>query len=194
VPYSLSRDPAWTKLDIFNSAACPGRWQTARTESVGLGHLGQPCQRPWTSSAASAILTIIDNRQKLCTLLAKGFNAYMERPWPLSAPKGGLRSSPKDRKGIVAFGRPATPWPISTPTATGVELNLAWGIPKSWPPVWAGVPARRFPGKPAKRLLQHHLRSKGLPHQDGVFQPPDGFNHCHETLIKTARIKATAPT
>ena len=128
----------------------------------------------------------IDNRQKLCTLWQKGFNAYMEKALALSAPKGGPSIVPKNRKGALsAFGQASHAMADFYAHSNWVELNLALGDTEKLAPLF-GPECRPqdFPESLQSGYYNIIYGPKGCSHQDGVFQPPDGFNHCHETLNK----------
>jgi hypothetical protein len=128
----------------------------------------------------------IDNRQKLCKLWQKGFNTYMEKAMALSAPKDGPVIFPKDRKGALsAFGQASHAMADFYAHSNWVELNLAQGETEKLAPLFGlECSPEDFPEGLQSGYYNIIYGLKGCPLKDGMFQPPDGFGQCHETLNK----------
>ena len=165
-------------------------------DALGDGKTLSPKALEWVASAnvASDLDQIsserhfdnIDNRQKLCKLWQKGFNTYMEKALALSAPKDGPNIRPKNRKGALsAFGQASHALADFYAHSNWVELKLAQGDCEQLAPLF-GQECRPedFPEGLQSGYYNIVYGLKGCPQKDGMFQPPEGFEHCHETLNK----------
>ena len=128
----------------------------------------------------------IDNRQKLCTLWQKGLNTYMEKALLLSAPKAGPTIQPKNRKAALsAFGQASHALADFYAHSNWLELNLAQGNTEKLAPLFGpGCNPQDFPDGLQSGYFNIVYGLKGCPQKDGLYQPPEGFEHCHETLNK----------
>ncbi|MDR3573117.1 MAG: hypothetical protein P4L50_04610 [Anaerolineaceae bacterium] len=165
-------------------------------DALGDGKTLSPKALEWITSANLAMdldqlsserhFDNIDNRQKLCILWQKGFNTYMQKALALSAPKADTDLTPKNRqRALSAFGQASHALADFYAHTNWVELHLALGDTETLAPLF-GTECRPqdFPEGLQSGYFNIVHGLKGCPHKDGVFQPPHGFEHCHETLNK----------
>jgi hypothetical protein len=128
----------------------------------------------------------IDTCQKLCKMWQKGLNAYMEKALALSAPRHGPSIQPKNRKAALsAFGQASHALADFYAHSNWLELHLASGESEKLAPLFGPeCKAEDFPDGLQSGYFNIVYGLKGCPQKDGLFQPPDGFKHCHETLNK----------
>jgi len=115
----------------------------------------------------------------------------------IKRPKGGPSIVPKSQGALSAFGQASHAMADFYAHSNWVELNLALGdTEKAWAPCFGPEwPPAGFPGS-RKAAYDNIIYRERVPAPTGRRVPTaaDGFNHCTKRSIKTARIKATAPS